>query len=435
MMTFRSPIHDALQHSRNADAVACAMQRESSVRERVDAEAPKRVMSFKVTNVICRFNSSSGGPPRTVSAIAKAGRGIWNAELFTTDYVESKADSLLIGDFGGHINLLTRNAQTLVGGILMATGLWPAFRTQLIHGVRPDVLHLHGVWSPYLAAFARTARAHGIPYVVAPHGMLEPWSLTVHSRRKSLALKTYQGKILREAAAIHATSDGEAGNLRSLGVTQAPIFVIPNAIDTPLAATGGERKPVTGRKVLLFLSRVHPKKGLDILLRAWSDMQPSEWQLLIVGHGEPSYLEGLKRLCANRPIANVQFHSHVDGDARETMYARATAFILPTYSENFGNVVGEAMIRGLPVITTTGTPWSVITERDLGWYVEPTLERLKEALAKLFASEMNTLAAMGARGRDYVKTHLLVDAVRPQLLKMYRAALLQTGMLPIAVQR
>jgi glycosyltransferase involved in cell wall biosynthesis len=382
-------------------------------------------MSFKVTNVICRFNSGSGGPPRTVLAIAMAGRGLWDAELFTTDYVEPRVDSLLVNDFRGHVNLLHRNAQTLVGGILMTVGLWSAFRTQLIRRIRPDVLHLHGVWSPYLAAFARAAQESGIPYIVAPHGMLEPWSLTVHTRRKSFALKTYQGRILREAAAVHATSKSEAANLRSLGVTRAPIFVIPNAIDAPAAAAGGERKPVDGRKVLLFLSRVHPKKGLDILLRAWKDLQPSDWELLIVGHGEPGYIEALRRLCTNGKIANVAFHSHVDGDEREAMFARAAAFVLPTYSENFGNVVGEALIRGLPVITTTGTPWTVIAERDLGWYVEPTLESLKGALANLFASDAGTLAAMGGRGRDYVKRHLMVDAVRPQLLEMYQAAMHQ----------
>jgi glycosyltransferase involved in cell wall biosynthesis len=414
-------------HSRNGSEVGFTMHGEFSVRERMDMQVPERATPFKVINVICRFNSSSGGPPRTVSAIAKAGQGIWDAELFTTDYMERKADSLLIADFRGHVNLLPRTTQTMVGGILMAAGLWSVFRTQLVRGIQPHVVHLHGVWSPFLSAFARTARLNGIPYIVAPHGMLEPWPLMVRRRRKSFALQTYQGRILREAAAIHATSEGEAENLKRLGLTQVPIFVIPNAIDAPLRAKGVERKHNAGRNVLLFLSRIHPKKGLDLLLHAWSHLNPSNWELLIVGHGDSSYIEALKRMCSQGKIANVEFLSHVDGDAREATFARATAFVLPTYSENFGNVVGEAMIRGLPVITTTGTPWSVVAERNLGWYVEPTIESLQGALAKLFAAEAGALAAMGDRGRDYVKRHLLIDAVRPQLLKMYQASMLRAA--------
>jgi len=289
-------------------------------------------------------------------------------------------------------------------------------------------VHLHGVWSPFLSAFARTARLNRIPYIVAPHGMLEPWPLMVRRRRKSFALKTYQGRILREAAAIHATSEGEAENLKRLGLTQVPIFVIPNAIDAPMTAKGVERKRNAGRNVLLFLSRIHPKKGLDLLLQAWSQLTPANWELLIVGHGDPRYIEALKRTCSKGKIANVEFHSHVDGDAREAIFARATAFVLPTFSENFGNVVGEAMIRRLPVITTTGTPWSVVAERNLGWYVEPNVDSLQGALTQLFAAETDALAAMGDRGHDYVKAHLLIDAVRPQLVKMYHASMLQTGM-------
>ena len=403
------------------------MRAETSVRERIDVQAPERATPFKVINVICRFNSGSGGPPRTVSAIAQAGQGIWEAELFTTDYMESHADSLLIADFRGHVNLLPRATQTTVGGILMAVGLWSVFRTQLVRGIQPHVVHLHGVWSPFLSAFARTARLNRIPYILAPHGMLEPWPLMVRRRRKSFALKTYQGRILREAAAIHATSEGEAENLKRLGLTQVPIFVIPNAIDAPLTVKGVERRRNAGRNVLLFLSRIHPKKGLDLLLQAWSQLNPANWELLIVGHGDPPYIERLKCMCSKGKIANVEFHSHVDGDAREAIFARATAFVLPTFSENFGNVVGEAMIRRLPVITTTGTPWSVVAERNLGWYVEPNVDSLQGALTQLFATETDALAAMGDRGHDYVKAHLLIDAVRPQLVKMYQAAMLQTG--------
>jgi glycosyltransferase involved in cell wall biosynthesis len=381
---------------------------------------------FKVTNVICRFNSGSGGPPRTVISIAHAGRGFWEAELFTTDYVEPQADRLLTDQFPGHVNLLDKLAQTTLGSFMMASGLWTSFRTQLIRGIRPDVVHLHGVWSGFLAAFAQTARQHGIPYIVAPHGMLEPWPLTVHVRRKSMALRTYQGRILRDAAAVHATSDGEAANLRSLGLTQSPIFVVPNAVDAPpdsVHPVKAVARPADARKRLLFLSRIHPKKGLDLLLHAWAALRPTAWELAIVGHGELAYVEEVKRLASKLKVENVHFYAHVDGDAREAMFAQSSAFILPTYSENFGNVVAEAMVRGLPVITTTGTPWSVVAERKLGWYVSADLHGVKQSLVELFATDPRLLIAMGSRGREYVKANLLIEAITPRLLAMYQAVL------------
>ncbi len=242
--------------------------------------------------------------------------------------------------------------------------------------------------------------------------------------RKRLALRTYQGSIISRAAAIHATSEPEAEHIRELGFFHKPIFVIPNAVSEPGATT--TRRPATlpgERSTLLFLSRVHEKKGLDNLLSAWHALRPAHWTLKIVGSGEPSYVARLKRLCAEKPIANVEFHPHVDGDARERMFEGASAFVLPTFSENFGNAIAEAMLRGLPVITTTGTPWSVIAEKKLGWYVEPTLEQLTGALKALFESDAAHLSDMGERAGHYARAHLSVDAVRSRLLAMYTATL------------
>ncbi|HEY2679115.1 MAG TPA: glycosyltransferase [Steroidobacteraceae bacterium] len=381
-------------------------------------------MAFKVANVICRFNSSSGGPPRTVSLIARAGVGHWQAELFTTNFIESPEDSLLVGEFPGHVIVLDRGAQRPYGALVRALGFSRAIRVQLTHGSKPNVVHLHGLWNPLLTAYARAAMDSGIPYIVAPHGMLEPWSLTIHATRKRIALKTYQGSILSRAAAIHTTSDAEAEHVRRLGITGVPIFVVPNAIDEPPNRPDRGAMPVAGgRPILLFLSRVHEKKGLDNLLRAWNELQPAAWDLKIVGHGEAFYVDHLKRLCREKRIPNVHFHPHVDGDQRETMFESASAFVLPTFSENFGNAVAEAMVRGLPVITTKGTPWSVIRERNLGWYIEPTCEQLIVALRELFQADPQSLREMGERARQYAQDNLLVSSVRSRLLEMYTNSL------------
>jgi glycosyltransferase involved in cell wall biosynthesis len=381
-------------------------------------------MAFKVANVISRFNSSSGGPPRVVSLIAQAGIDHWRSELFTTNYTESQADPLLVSEFPGRVTLLDKDAQTLYGGAVRALISSRGMHAQLVNGSKPNIVHLHGLWSPFLAAYARISRAVGIPYIVAPHGMLEPWSLTIHSTQKRFALKTYQGSILERASAIHTTSDAEAEHVRRLGFGSMPIFVVPNAFEEPKPNADRTRTKAAGeRHVLLFLSRVHEKKGLDNLLRAWSEIRPPRWELKIVGHGEPAYVEHLKRVCTEQQIPDVQFHEHVDGEAREAMFESATAFVLPTYSENFGNAVAEAMLRGLPVITTTGTPWSVIAQKNLGWYIEPSREQLIKSLKELFGAELGALRGMGERARQFATENLLISAVRPRLLEMYKSTM------------
>ena len=381
-------------------------------------------MTFKVTNVIARFNSSSGGPPRVVSLIAQAGVEHWQSELFTSEFVESDHDMLLVSQFPGQVRFIDPRSHGLYGAISSALSRSNSLRTSLVDESQPSVVHLHGLWSPLLAAYASICHAARIPYIVAPHGMLEPWSLSIHRLRKRLALNTYQGRVLSRASAIHTTSDAEAENVRRLRLTKAPIFVVPNAVDEPRHAPdrSGQRSG-SDKSVLLFLSRLHEKKGLGNLLAAWNAVRPCNWRLEIVGHGEAAYVTHLKETCTSQGIPDVQFHAHVDGDQREAMFEGASAFVLPTYSENFGNAVAEAMLRGLPVITTTGTPWSIVAEQNLGWYIDPTREALIEALRQLIVTEAGSLRDMGQRGRRYAEENLVIGAVRPRLLDMYRSVM------------
>ena len=379
--------------------------------------------TFKVANVISSFNSQSGGPPGTVSLIAEAGRGHWLADLITTDYRQSPSDTLLVADFPGQVNMLPASANSTIGGLVMLAGLGRGHRDQLLRALQPDVVHIHGIWSPFVAAFALTALRQRIPYIISPHGMLEPWSLTIRSMRKSLALRSYQGHVLRRAAALHATSEMEAGNLRRMNGADVPIIVIPNPVAEPTGAWGGPEPPAGEKRVLLFLSRIHEKKGLDILLRAWNETRPAAWRLLIVGSGEEEYVASLKRYCVDHEVPDVEFESHVDGERREEVFRSASAFILPSYSENFGNVVVEALIRGLPIITTTGTPWSSIVEQACGWFIAPTLDELKAVLVKATSADAHTLKQMGKRGRAYADANFTLPAVRHALLEMYRAAI------------
>jgi glycosyltransferase involved in cell wall biosynthesis len=378
---------------------------------------------FTVANIIPSFNSESGGPPRTVSLIATAGAGHWKVELFTTNGRNSPADRLLHAQFPGHVNILPDRLQSRWRGLALLAGFNRSLHASFLLRAAPDIVHIHGVWTPVLAAFAREASLRGIPYVMAPHGMLEPWSLSVRRTRKLLALKTYQGAVLAGAAAVHATSELEARNLRRLTGNGTPVFVVPNAVESPRGGFTGPAPSPGGKRVLLFLSRLHEKKGLEMLLGAWNELRPRDWRLLIVGNGDARYLARLTDFCESQGVPDVAFHSHVEGDAKEEIFARASVFVLPTYSENFGNVVGEALIRGLPVITTTGTPWSGIAARGCGWYIEPTPNALKQALADALSTDPQTLSAMGERGKTFASQHFSLAVVRRALLDMYHCAL------------
>lgn len=380
-------------------------------------------MVFKVVNVIPSFNSKSGGPPRTVSLIAAAGIGHWRADLFTTAYRESSRDTLLLGEYPGHVNVFPPHLHSTLGGLSMLAGWNTGYRIQLLSGVAPDVIHLHGMWSPFLAAFGLCAIRFGIPYIVAPHGMLEPWSLTARRQRKRLALSTYQGLILARASALHATSEQEAENLLSLKVSKAPVYVVPNAVREPGAGPLAPAALPSAKRTLLFVSRIHEKKGLDLLLAAWNALRPAGWNLLIVGSGETRYVDRLKQYVKAHGLSEVEFRSHLEGEALEETFRSASLFVLPTYSENFGNVVAEALIRGLPVITTTGTPWSQLVANQCGWYIEPTLEKLTQALAEGTSSTPAVLHAMGERGRTYAMANFTLPSVRQPLIHMYEHAL------------
>jgi glycosyltransferase involved in cell wall biosynthesis len=381
-------------------------------------------MPFKVTNVISSFNSASGGPPRTVALISRAGLSHWRTELYTTNYLESADDTLLLPEFSGHVNLLPASAHSILGGLWQTVA--GSFEAQLLLGIQPDIVHIHGMWRPLLAAFARTARRHRIPYIVATHGMLDPWCLQIKSVRKNLALRSYQGAILAAATAIHTSSQKEAENLRRLPCVSCPVYVIPNAVDAPTEPYLGQQAS-TDPKILLYLSRLHPQKGLDMLLQVWGDLRPSGWELAIAGGGAPDYVDGLRRWCASHNVSNVRFHGQVNGERRELMFRRASAFVLPSYSENFGNAVAEALMRGLPVLTTTGTPWSLLPRLRCGWYVEAKPEPLKGALGELLSMETEALRAMGQRGRDYARANFSIDTARASLLEMYHAAMGRVG--------
>ena len=299
---------------------------------------------------------------------------------------------------------------------------------------KPHIIHNNGIWHPLNHWCARAALRHDIPLVMQPHGMLEPWALGWRSTKKRLALALYQRRDLESAALLIATAEQEAENLRRFGLRQ-PIAVIPNGVDL-LGGKWPSAKEATALRAerrALFLSRIHPIKGLENLLTAWAKVRPEGWILQLAGPDEGGHLGDVLALAERLGISDqVQYLGEFDDQAKWAVYRNADLFVLPTFSENFGVVVAEALSQGLPVITTTGTPWEDLRIYDCGWWVEPTEAGLCDALMEAFALPAGSLAEMGERGREYVQRYDW-SIIAGQMLDAYRWVLGQ-GVLPDCIR-
>lgn len=274
-----------------------------------------------------------------------------------------------------------------------------SFIKRLCKGSKFDLIHLHGMWTPFLAVAALVARMNRIPLVISPHGCLEPWALNHKKYKKNLALRTYQGMVLDSTAMFIATADQELESIRSLGYRQ-PTAVIPNGVDVGVAPIRDSQAEL---KTILFLSRVHPKKGLLDLVEAWAITRQPGWKIVIAGGDEGGYRATVEALINEKGLkSDFEFTGFVDGDRKQACFDEATIFVLPTYSENFGIAVAEAMANELPVITTTGAPWHDLVAHHCGWWVTPGVPGVASALIAAMACSPEDLRAMGKRGRHLV---------------------------------
>lgn len=281
----------------------------------------------------------------------------------------------------------------------------------------PDIVHINGIWLPQTFLVQQVAQKLGIQVILSPHGMLESYILNRHPLKKKLALALYQHKAITTADYIHATAQSELDQIRKLGYHQ-PAYIIPNGIEVSEIKQKTEWRPVRN---ILFLSRVHPKKGLELLIEAVEALKAQVFTITIAGEGDKDYVESLKKLCLQKGVANhFQFIGSVYGDRKWELYEQSDLFILPTYSENFGIVVAEALSTGLPVITTTGTPWQELQTEKCGWWIELSVDNLVIALTQALNCNATELKAMGLNGRKLVDAKYGIEAVTKEMTNFYQ---------------
>jgi len=292
---------------------------------------------------------------------------------------------------------------------------------RILQNEKFDLLHGHGIWQMPVHYMSQIARRKNIPYIVSPRGMLEPWALNANKWKKKLALWLYQYKDLEKANCIHATAQMEADNIRKLGFSN-PIAIIPNGIDVsefPLIA----EKQIKEKYTLLFLSRIHIKKGIELLVEAWSKIDKNlrhNWEIIIVGNGEADYIKSLQNLINIKELdSEIKIVGPQFGSEKIKMYHEADLFVLPTYSENFGIVVAEALACGVPVITTKGTPWSDISTNKAGWWIDIGVEPLVLALQEAITLCVEVRHQMGINGRKLIIEKYSIETVSNNMVQLY----------------
>lgn len=287
-----------------------------------------------------------------------------------------------------------------------------------------DLMHCHGLWIyPNVAASIWSHRT-GRPYLISPHGMLEPeWELKKSRFRKQLALSLFQRRHLAGAACIHALNEAEVDHVRRMGLRN-PVCVIPNGIEMPtaLASTAppwAGRVP-DGKRKLLYLGRITRKKGIENLLHAVEQLRKQNWVLVVAGWDQGGHRHELERQAVEMGVRDaVVFLDPVYGDGKESAYQNADAFVLPSHSEGLPLVVLEAWAHGLPVLMTDRCNIPEGAAAGAAITVAPTVDALGDGVRRLLNMTEGERRKMGGRGRELVATHFTWGRIAAQMRSVY----------------
>ena len=289
----------------------------------------------------------------------------------------------------------------------------------------PDILHFHGVWMPSNLCIARFGWKKHIPYVINPRGDTEIARINYNKFKKIkkyIAWHLYGKKIVDNAACIITTSMQERTSIRILG-SKVPIAIIPNGIE--LDAFPKDVQHLHGeKKILLFLSRINPIKGIEYLIEAWNRLPIQlriDWELHIAGNSDPEdYLHSLEDKVKKLKLQNsIRFVGAITGEAKMRKYQDSNLFVLPTLNENFGNVIAEAMMCECPVITTKNAPWSCLTEDKCGWWIDLSVDNLVRTLSEAMSLTDEERHELGRKSRQCIINRYSAESVAKKTFKLY----------------
>ena len=360
---------------------------------------------MKILSFVSSLDLDCGGPSRSVPMLVKG-----------------------LAELGVDITLMTihsenMNIHALEGTTAKLKVLSPSFSRKEIAKYlaeeRFELIQIQSMWEwPYHKVMAE-ARKQGIPYIITPRGMLEPWSLSQKKWKKKLAWWLYQRNDVQKSACVFTTAKMEAVHIRNLGITTCKA-IIPNGIETdgyPCKSSVGHVK-----KQVLFLSRIHVKKGIELLFEAWKRIHTDyqDWQLLVIGNGETEYIHSLENRVESLGLKDsIKILPPVFGEAKIKVYQESALFCLPSFSENFGMVIAEAMSCGTPVITTTNCPWIILNDTKTGWCIDLSVDNLEYALRKALSMNPTELYDMGQKASKLIYDNFDYRSVTRKTLRLY----------------
>ncbi len=412
--------------SQSMSAPSAAMEQALYVPTTANRTEPLRVLQ-----VIASVADVNGGASTAMWATLKAleSRNIHSELVTTNEDGPYRAMDVRTGEFihhGGHRVLFFPYRGDRY------TTSWPMARWLFEHVRDYDLVHVHGLFRFAPVAASHIALARNVPYVLTLHNTLGQWGMQ-HRRPllKRLSLGLVEGRVLDGARKVHLCSADELAQVARIRALGERSCVFPLGIDLPEQThnradqdAAGDFDAFDGRAVVLFMSRIHEIKGLDKLLAAFAAVRRArpDAVLAIAGTGEESLTARLKDAAEQ---LGIDTHTHwlgfVQGRRKQELLSRAAVFVLPSHSENFGYAVVEALLAGLPVITTVNVPsGQFVTESDAGIVYDGTIERLQESILEILDMPEDRRRSLGARASRTIRERLSLQAFGDSLERIYR---------------
>lgn len=364
---------------------------------------------MKILHTIPSLNASSGGPSTCTYSLL---RGLNNMGV--------NADILTLGTKGGEDRLVGEDyfIKMVENDAFSPIVYSRNFKKYLYQNQDYDLYHANSIWT-YPSHLTRViANKRQKPVVLSPHGMLYPPALKVSAWKKKLVLPLFQRKDLQSVDCLHATCMTELEHIRSFGLIK-PIAIIPNCLHINMAVN--IRSNENSIRRFGFVGRLNRYKNIDVLLKSWKNLgsKTKYSELVIIGDGDVRYKHELEMYVNKYDLKNVHFLGFLNGEELKTIVRSLDFQVLPSKSENFGMVVPEALINGVPVIASKGTPWQELNTYGCGWWVDNSVDALMQALNEALLLSETKRIKMGENGRKLVWDKYTVEKVSLQMYSLY----------------